>query len=404
MGVPAHDERDFEFATQYGLPIKPVIRPKDGELSSCRSRPAYVDYGVCFNSGKYDGLDYTQAVDAIAADLNAKGLGEKQVLYRLRDWGISRQRYWGCPIPIVHCPTCGDVRRARTISCPSCCPKTACPTAPATRSTSGRISSRRAARSAAARRGARPTRWIPSSIRRGTTSRFACPDQDDAMVDERVDYWLPVDQYIGGIEHAILHLLYSRFWTKAMRDLGLVSIDEPFTNLLTQGMVLNEIFFRKTETGRLVYFNPAEVEVKLDAKGNRSNAVLIADGSPVEYGGIGTMSKSKNNGVDPQALIEEYGADIARFFMMFTSPPDRHAAVEGRGRRRRCAVPETAVDVRSRRAGCAALGRAGAARADRLGEREQRRARHCGVRSTSTSSRRTTTSRSISSTPSHRPR
>ena len=157
------------------------------------------------------------------------------------------------------------------------------------------------------------------------------------MVDERVNYWLPVDQYIGGIEHAILHLLYSRFWTKAMRDLELVSIDEPFRNLLTQGMVLNEIFFRKAETGRLVYYNPAEVEVKLDDKGNRSNAVLIADGSPVECGGIGTMSKSKNNGVDPQALIEEYGADIARFFMMFTSPPEdtllwKDAGVEGAAR------------------------------------------------------------------------
>jgi leucyl-tRNA synthetase len=157
------------------------------------------------------------------------------------------------------------------------------------------------------------------------------------MVDERVNYWLPVDQYIGGIEHAILHLLYSRFWTKAMRDLELVGIDEPFSNLLTQGMVLNEIFFRKSETGRLVYHNPAEVEVKYDDKGNRTSAVLIADGRPVESGGIGTMSKSKNNGVDPQALIEEYGADIARFFMMFSSPPEdtllwKDAGVEGAAR------------------------------------------------------------------------
>jgi leucyl-tRNA synthetase len=153
--------------------------------------------------------------------------------------------------------------------------------------------------------------------------RFACADQQQAMVDERVDYWLPVDQYIGGIEHAILHLLYSRFWTKAMRDMGLVKINEPFRNLLTQGMVLNEIFFRKGESGRLVYYNPVEIEFKVDEKGNRISAVLIADGKPVESAGIGTMSKSKNNGVDPQALIEEYGADIARFFMMFTSPPEQ---------------------------------------------------------------------------------
>jgi leucyl-tRNA synthetase len=167
--------------------------------------------------------------------------------------------------------------------------------------------------------------------------RFACADRKDAMVDERVDYWLPVDQYIGGIEHAILHLLYSRFWTKAMRDAELVGIDEPFRNLLTQGMVLNEIYFRKTDTGRLVYYNPAEVEVKADDKGNRIGAVLIADGDPVESAGIGTMSKSKNNGVDPQALMEEYGADIARFFMMFTSPPEQtlewsDSGVEGSAR------------------------------------------------------------------------
>jgi leucyl-tRNA synthetase len=152
--------------------------------------------------------------------------------------------------------------------------------------------------------------------------RFACPDQQNAMLDGRVDYWLPVDQYIGGIEHAILHLLYSRFWTKAMRDLELVNIDEPFTNYLAQGMVLNEIYFRKTETGRLAYFNPADVKVNVDDSGQRA-AVLVSDGQPVESGGMGTMSKSKNNGVDPQALIEDYGADIIRFFVMFTSPPEQ---------------------------------------------------------------------------------
>ena len=156
--------------------------------------------------------------------------------------------------------------------------------------------------------------------------RYACPDNDQAMVDERVNYWLPVDQYIGGIEHAILHLLYSRFWTRVMRDLGLVQFDEPFTRLLTQGMVLNEIFFRKTDSGRIAYFNPADVEIKSDDAGNRTGAVLKADGLPVESGGIGTMSKSKNNGVDPQALIDQYGADTARFFMMFTSPPEQTLA------------------------------------------------------------------------------
>ncbi|HYH43771.1 MAG TPA: leucine--tRNA ligase [Burkholderiales bacterium] len=335
MAVPAHDQRDFEFATHYSLPIKPAVKPKERELELPLTA-AYVDYGVCFNSGKYDGLDYTHAVDAIAADLAAKDLGEKQVLYRLRDWGISRQRYWGCPIPLIHCPKCGDVG-VPDDQLPVVLPEDCVPDG------SGNPLNKR------------PdfvNTWCPKCggpAKRETDTmdtfvdsswyylRFACAGQDQAMVDERVDYWLPVDQYIGGIEHAILHLLYSRFWTKAMRDLGLVRIDEPFANLLTQGMVLNDIYFRKNDTGRLVYFNPSEVKVTTDDAGNRTSAVLIADGAPVETSGIGTMSKSKNNGVDPQALIEEYGADIARFFMMFTSPPEdtllwKDAGVEGASR------------------------------------------------------------------------
>jgi leucyl-tRNA synthetase len=335
MAVPAHDQRDFEFATHYKLPIKPVIEPKDGELELPLSK-AYVDHGVCINSGKYDGLDYEQAVDAIAADLAAKSLGEKQVLYRLRDWGISRQRYWGCPIPIIHCPTCGDVPvpddQLPVVLPEDCVPDghgnplkkrpdfvdTTCPTCGG----------------AAKRETDTMDTFVDSSW---YYHRFTCADQDRAMVDERVDHWLPVDQYIGGIEHAILHLLYSRFWTKAMRDLGLVKVSEPFKNLLTQGMVLNDIYFRKSETGRLVYFNPTEVEIKFDDKGDRASAVLIADGQPVEWDGIGTMSKSKNNGVDPQSLIDEHGADIARFFMMFASPPEdtllwKDAGVEGAAR------------------------------------------------------------------------
>jgi leucyl-tRNA synthetase len=320
MAVPAHDQRDFEFATQYKLQVKPVIRPRDAELQHPLTQ-AYVDYGVCMNSGKYDGLDYEQAVDAIASDLSAKGLGEKQTLYRLRDWGISRQRYWGCPIPIIHCAACGDVPvpddQLPVVLPEDCVPdgsgnplrkrddfvNTSCPKCGG----------------AAIRETDTMDTFVDSSW---YYLRFACADQTRAMVDERVNYWLPVDQYIGGIEHAILHLLYSRFWTKVMRDLELVQVDEPFKNLLTQGMVLNEIFFRKAESGRLVYYNPAEVEVKSDDKGNIS-AALVADGQPVESGGIGTMSKSKNNGVDPQALMEHYGADIARFFMMFTSPPEQ---------------------------------------------------------------------------------
>jgi leucyl-tRNA synthetase len=321
MAVPAHDQRDFEFATEYKLPIRPVIRPKDGELD-LPLRSAFVDYGVCINSGKYDGLEYQRAVDAIAADLNATNLGEKQVLFRLRDWGISRQRYWGCPIPIVHCPKCGDVG-VPDEQLPVVLPEDCVPdgTGNPLNKRSDFVNTTCPKCGGAARRETDTMdTFVDSSW---YYIRFACADQQNAMVDERVDYWLPVDQYIGGIEHAILHLLYSRFWTKAMRDLGLVKISEPVRNLLTQGMVLNEILFRKSESGRLVYYNPAEIEFTVDEKGNHSNAVLIADGQPVESAGIGTMSKSKNNGVDPQALIEQYGADIARFFMMFTSPPEQ---------------------------------------------------------------------------------
>ena len=317
MGVPAHDQRDFEFATHYNLPVKPVIRPRDGALELPLTA-AYVDYGVCMNSGKYDGLDYQAAVDAIAADLSAKGLGEKQVLWRLRDWGISRQRYWGCPIPIVHCPKCGDVPVPDS-QLPVLLPEDCVPDG-----TGNPLMKRAAFVNTACPRCASPAKRETDTMDTFVDSswyylRFACADRDDAMIDQRVDYWLPVDQYIGGIEHAILHLLYSRFWTKAMRDAGLVRLDEPFRNLLTQGMVLNEIYFRQTEGGRIVYYNPAEVEVRSGDTG----AVLIADGQPVQAGGIGAMSKSKQNGVDPQALIEEYGADSARFFMIFTSPPEQ---------------------------------------------------------------------------------
>ena len=330
MGVPGHDQRDFEFATQYKLPIRAVIKPNDGELA-LPLKQAYVEYGACFNSGKYDGLDYRQAVDAIAADLKAKKLGDQQVLWRLRDWGISRQRYWGTPIPIIHCAGCGDVpvpddqlpvvlpedcvpdgagnplaKRAGFVNCQ--CPKCG---KPAKRETDTMDT------------------FVDSSW---YYLRFACPDNEKSMVDERVKYWLPVDQYIGGIEHAILHLLYSRFWTRVMRDLGLVKLDEPFANLLTQGMVLNEIYFRKGGSGRITYYNPLEVETRAGGE-----VVLRSDGQPVEAGGIGTMSKSKNNGVDPQELIDHYGADIARFFMMFTSPPEdtllwSDAGVEGAAR------------------------------------------------------------------------
>jgi leucyl-tRNA synthetase len=336
MGVPGHDERDFAFAKKYGLPIKQVIDVEGKPFSTDAWQPWYADYGRCVNSGRYDGLDYGQAVDAIAADLEAKGLGAKQVQWRLRDWGISRQRYWGTPIPIIHCSNCGDVPvpdadlpvvlpenlvpdgtgnpLAKTPSFYECkCPK-------------------------CGQRARRETDTMDTFVDSAWYfARFASPDQSRAMVDERVAYWLPVDQYIGGIEHAILHLLYARFWSKVMRDLGLVTFDEPFANLLTQGMVLNHIFFRKNEKGGIVYLAPEEVTVEQDGDGRIVGARAKGDGQPVEYGGMGTMSKSKANGVDPQDLIERYGADTARFFMISTSPPEMtlewsDAGVEGASR------------------------------------------------------------------------
>ncbi|MEZ5616344.1 MAG: leucine--tRNA ligase [Rhodocyclaceae bacterium] len=324
MAVPAHDERDFHFAKKYQLPIRQVIEVPGKTFSLDAWQEWYADKesGRCVNSGKYDGLGLQAAVDAIAADLKAKGLGDKQVTWRLRDWGISRQRYWGCPIPLIHCGKCGTVP-VPDDQLPVVLPEDCVPDG------SGNPLNKRAdfLECACPKCGAKARRetdtmdtFVDSSW---YYSRYASSDNDKAMVDERVKYWLPVDQYIGGIEHAILHLLYSRFWTKVMRDVGLVTFDEPFGRLLTQGMVLNEIFFRKPASGRISYYNPADVDWRTDDKGNRIGAVLKADSQPVESGGIGTMSKSKNNGVDPQALIEQYGADTARFFMMFASPPEQ---------------------------------------------------------------------------------
>ncbi|HXZ55742.1 MAG TPA: leucine--tRNA ligase [Burkholderiales bacterium] len=323
MGVPGHDERDFAFARKYGLSIKPVIDVEGRSYSTDAWQPWYADYGRCVNSGKYDGLDYQAAVDAIAADLKAKGLGEKQVTWRLRDWGISRQRYWGTPIPIIHCDGCGDVP-VPDDQLPVVLPENLVPDGtgnPLAKTPSFLNCTCPKCRKPAKRETDTMDTFVDSSW---YYLRFACPGQNARMIDERARYWMAVDQYIGGIEHAILHLLYSRFWTKVMRDLRLSpGADEPFTRLLTQGMVLNEIFYRKTGEGRITYYNPAEVELKHDDKGQRISAILKSDGKPVESDGIGTMSKSKNNGVDPQDLIEKYGADTSRLFMMFASPPEQ---------------------------------------------------------------------------------
>jgi leucyl-tRNA synthetase len=318
MGVPAHDERDYAFALKYGLPIRCVIRHPAGDSVPEPWKPAYAEYGTCINSGKYDGLAYQAAVDAIAADLQAKGLGDKQVQWRLRDWGISRQRYWGCPIPIVHCDTCGDVP-VPDKDLPVVLPENLVPDG--TGNPLAKLPSFYETRCPSCGKPARRETdtmdtFVDSSW---YFARFACPDNDKAMLDTRAQYWMPVDQYIGGIEHAILHLLYSRFFARALKAEGLLEVDEPFTNLLTQGMVLAESYYTDA-SGRREWVNPAEVEVTRDAKG-KIVAAKAKDGRPVVYDGIGTMSKSKNNGVDPQALIDRYGADTARFYIIFASPP-----------------------------------------------------------------------------------
>ncbi|HET7675025.1 MAG TPA: leucine--tRNA ligase [Gammaproteobacteria bacterium] len=331
MGVPGHDERDFLFAHKYGLPIKQVVAAGDAAYDADNWQPWYSDkYGVVtVNSGKYDGLNYQQATDAIAADLAAAGCGEKRVQYRLRDWGISRQRYWGCPIPIIHCERCGEVPVPED-ELPVVLPEDLVSDGsgnPLAKSDEFMHCECPRCGGAARRETDTMDTFVDSSW---YYMRYTSPDAD-SMVDARAHYWLPVDQYIGGIEHAILHLLYSRFWTRVMRDLGLLTIDEPFTNLLTQGMVLNQIYFRRSDSGRITYYNPAEVDVR------DGQAVLIADGEPVESGGLGAMSKSKNNGVDPQTLIDRYGADTVRLFTMFAAPPEQtlewsEAGVEGAAR------------------------------------------------------------------------
>ena len=346
MAVPAHDERDFEFAEKYNLLIKQVIQispssqlAKEGEglISSFTIKQWHEWYatkdGVCVNSGKYDGLNYAQAVDAIAADLAAKELGEKKVQYRLRDWGISRQRYWGCPIPIVHCVTCGDVPVPDDML-PVVLPENVVPDgtgSPLAKMPEFYETTCPQCGGAARRETDTMDTFVESSW---YYARYASPDCTTGLVDERARNWLPVDQYIGGIEHAILHLLYARFFHKLMRDEGLVQGDEPFINLLTQGMVIAPTFYLEDESGKKQWINPSEVEVITDARGRPTGATLKTDGQPINIGGTEKMAKSKNNGVDPQSIIDQYGADTARLFMMFAAPPEQSlewsdAGVEG---------------------------------------------------------------------------
>ncbi|MCW5566833.1 MAG: leucine--tRNA ligase, partial [Dokdonella sp.] len=377
MAVPAHDQRDWEFARKYDLLIRIVIVP-DGVRDAIRelgrdarentdpmsaalgaSKPidvvepvaavdlladfeqriitegAYTERGTLINSGEYDGFDFRRAFDALAARFESEGRGARRVNFRLRDWGVSRQRYWGCPIPVIYCPTCAavpvpeeqlpvvlpeDVAFAGVQSPIKADPewrRTTCPQCggPAERETDTFDT------------------FMESSW---YYARYTSPGAAD-MVDARVKYWAPVDQYIGGIEHAILHLLYFRFYHKLLRDEGLVDCDEPAANLLCQGMVVADTYYRENADGSREWINPGDVDVARDERGRITGATLRADGTEVLVGGIEKMSKSKNNGVDPQAMVDKYGADTVRLFSMFAAPPDQslewnEAGVEGMSR------------------------------------------------------------------------
>jgi len=377
MAVPGHDQRDWEFARAHSLPIRMVVVPPEvrdalaeigndvragkdpmrsalGERGAIdvydtraavqvveefqrriRDDGAYTERGVLVNSGEFDGMDYAQAFDAIATRFEGEGRGNRQVNFRLRDWGVSRQRYWGCPIPVVYCAACGavpvpedqlpvvlpeDVQFMGTGSPIKADPewrRTTCPQCGA----------------AAERETDTFDTFMESSW---YYARYTSPGAAD-MVDARANYWLPVDQYIGGIEHAILHLLYFRFYHKLLRDQGFVHSDEPVRNLLTQGMVIAETFYLEAEEGQREWINPAEVEIERDARGHVAGARLKSDGRPVHIGATEKMSKSKNNGVDPQSMVDKYGADTVRLFSMFAAPPEQslewnEAGVEGMAR------------------------------------------------------------------------
>ena len=323
MAVPAHDERDFEFAHKYHLPIRQVVA-RDGETyDSAQWHEWYAakENTRLIHSGDCDGLDFNAAFDAIGKKLQALGAGEEKTQYRLRDWGISRQRYWGCPIPVIHDADGRDLPVADS-DLPVVLPENIIPDGSG--SPLAKLPEYFETTDAAGRPARRETDTMDTFVESSWYFfRYMSPDYSGGMVaPEDAAYWQDVDQYIGGIEHAILHLLYARFFTKLMRDEGLVKVSEPFKRLLTQGMVLAETWYREPEPSKKIWFNKTEVEPILDDKGRIIGGTLIADGQPVQYGGMEKMSKSKNNGVDPEALVKKYGADTARLYTMFTAPPE----------------------------------------------------------------------------------
>ncbi|XID74250.1 leucine--tRNA ligase [Alkanindiges sp. WGS2144] len=339
MAVPAHDERDFEFANQYQLPLKQVIQVDGADSYNTQSWQEWYSSkeGKLIHSGEFDGLNYQGAFDAFLAKLEPQNLASAKVQFRLRDWGVSRQRYWGCPIPMINCEHCGQVPVPED-QLPVVLPTNVVPDGsgnPLAKMPEFYETSCPDCGAQARRETDTLDTFVESSW---YYARYASPDYTEGMVKpEAAMSWLPVNQYIGGVEHAILHLLYARFFHKLMRDEGVVQGNEPFTRLLTQGMVLADTFYREESNGKKTWFNPADVELNKDEKGRVLAAHLKADGQTVEIGGMEKMSKSKNNGVDPQAIIDRFGADTARVFTMFAAPPDQSlewsdAGVEGSNR------------------------------------------------------------------------
>ncbi len=320
MAVPAHDERDFEFASKYDLPIKQVITPINGEILELPLKAAYTEKGILINSGNLNNFNFDDVFAKIEETLGDKA--KTKTNYRIRDWGISRQRYWGCPIPIIHCESCGDVTVPDS-QLPVILPEDVIPDglgSPLARMPEFYEAKCPKCGGDAKRETDTMDTFVDSSW---YYARYASYDCSDKILDDRANYWTSVDQYIGGVEHAILHLLYARFFHKCLRDLDLVNSDEPFTNLLTQGMVLADTYYREDASGKKTWFNPADIKLTHNDKGHIVSAHYNLDNLPVQIGGMEKMSKSKNNGIDPQFIIDQYGADTARLFMMFAAPPEQ---------------------------------------------------------------------------------
>ena len=337
MAVPAHDQRDFEFAQKYGIAIKQVIFAQNSRSFDCIdvspefrrgtdreddcTEQAFTAKGVLKNSGEFDGLTSKQAFDAIANKLSAEGKGARKVNFRLRDWGVSRQRYWGAPVPVIYCDDCGTVPvpdKDLPVMLPKDVVLDGSQSPLVAHPTFSKVDCPKCGKPAR-----RDTDTFDTFMESSWYFARFTGNNPNAMLDDSVNHWLPVDHYIGGIEHAILHLLYARFYNKLMRDEGLLVADEPFKRLLTQGMVVAETFYQQDEHGHKRYFNMTDIEIERDSKGKIIAAKLLSDGSPVTIGATEKMSKSKNNGVDPQLLIDKYGADTVRLFIMFAAPPEQ---------------------------------------------------------------------------------